>query len=94
MHQRSLAAFHAVARAGGFTAAAKLLNVGQPTVSTHVRALEDQFKVELFHRRGRTVELTEIGQLLMTITRGMSMSGMLSPPCEPVSTLPRWSGRV
>ena len=71
MHQRSLAAFHAVARAGGFTAAAKLLNVGQPTVSTHVRALEDHFKVELFHRRGRTVELTEIGQLLMTITRGM-----------------------
>ena len=53
MHQRSLAAFHAVARAGGFTAAAKLLNVGQPTVSTHVRALEDHFKVELFHRRGR-----------------------------------------
>ena len=71
MHQRSLAAFHAVARAGGFTAAAKLLNVGQPTISTHVRALEDHFKVELFHRRGRTVELTEIGQLLMTITRGM-----------------------
>src|SRR6476620_6905672 len=71
MHQRSLAAFHAVARAGGFTAAAKLLNVGQPTVSTHVRALEDHFKVELFHRRGRSVELTEIGQLRMTITRGM-----------------------
>ena len=55
----------------GFTAAAKLLNVGQPTVSTHVRALEDHFKVELFHRRGRTVELTEIGRMLMTITRGM-----------------------
>jgi aminoethylphosphonate catabolism LysR family transcriptional regulator len=71
MHQRSLAAFHAVARAGGFTAAAKLLNVGQPTVSTHVRALEDHFKVELFHRRGRSVELTEIGRVLMTITRGM-----------------------
>jgi len=71
MHQRSLAAFHAVARTGGFTAAAKLLNIGQPTVSTHVRALEDHFKVELFHRRGRTVELTEIGQHLMTITRGM-----------------------
>lgn len=71
MHERSLAAFHAVARAGGFTAAAKLLNVGQPTVSTHVRALEDHFKVELFHRRGRSVELTEIGRSLLTITRGM-----------------------
>jgi aminoethylphosphonate catabolism LysR family transcriptional regulator len=71
MHQRSLAAFHAVAREGGFTAAAKLLHVGQPTISTHVRALEDHFKVELFYRRGRTVELTEIGKLLMTVTRGM-----------------------
>ncbi len=71
MHQRWLAAFHAVARAGGFTAAGKLLNVGQPTVSTHVRALEDHFKVELFHRRGRTVELTEIGKSLLTITQGL-----------------------
>ena len=71
MHQRSLAAFHAVARTGGFTAAGKLLNVGQPTISTHVRTLEDHFRVELFHRRGRVVELTEIGRLLMTITQGM-----------------------
>ena len=71
MHQRWLAAFHAVARAGGFTAAGKLLNVGQPTVSTHVHALEEHFKVELFHRRGRTVELTDIGKLLMTVTQGL-----------------------
>lgn len=70
-HQRWLEAFHAVARTGGFTAAAKSLNVGQPTVSTHVRALEDYFRVELFHRRGRTVELTEIGKQLVTITQGM-----------------------
>jgi len=71
MHQRWLEAFHAVARTGGFTAAAKSLNVGQPTVSTHVRALEDHFRVELFHRRGRTVELTEIGKQLILITQGM-----------------------
>ena len=58
MHQRR-SPFHAAARAG-FTAA-KLLGVGQPTVSTHVRALEDHFG-RLFHRRGRTVELTEIGK--------------------------------
>jgi aminoethylphosphonate catabolism LysR family transcriptional regulator len=71
MHQRWLAAFHAVARSGGFTAAGKLLNIGQPTISTHVRSLEDHFRVELFHRRGRAVELTEIGKLLATITQGM-----------------------
>jgi aminoethylphosphonate catabolism LysR family transcriptional regulator len=71
MHRHWLAAFHAVAQAGGFTAAGKLLNVGQPTVSTHVRALEDHFAVELFQRHGRSVELTEVGKLLMTITQGM-----------------------
>jgi DNA-binding transcriptional LysR family regulator len=71
MYQRWLNAFHAVARSGGFTAASKLLNIGQPTVSMHVSALEAQFGVELFHRRGRRVELTEIGRELLTITEGL-----------------------
>lgn len=71
MYQRWLAAFHAVARSGGFTAASKVLNIGQPTVSTHVSALEDHFGVELFHRRGRRVELTAIGKELLTITEGL-----------------------
>jgi LysR family transcriptional regulator, low CO2-responsive transcriptional regulator len=71
MYQRWLAAFHAVARSGGFTSAARVLNIGQPTVSTHVRALEDHFGVELFYRRGRVVELTELGKQLLTITHGL-----------------------
>ena len=37
----------------------------------HVSALEDQFGVELFHRRGRRVELTAIGRELLTITEGL-----------------------
>lgn len=71
MYQRWLNAFHAVARSGGFTAAAKRLNIGQPTVSMHVAALEAQFGVELFHRRGRRVELTALGRELLTITEGL-----------------------
>src|SRR5262245_12296710 len=71
MYQRWLNAFHAVARSGGFTAAAKVLNIGQPTVSMHVQALEDQFGVELFHRRGRRVELTALGRELLTITESL-----------------------
>ena len=71
MYQRWLSAFHAVARSGGFTAASKVLNIGQPTVSTHVSALEDHFGVELFHRRGRRVELTAVGKELLTITEGL-----------------------
>jgi DNA-binding transcriptional LysR family regulator len=71
MYQRWLAAFHAVAQSGSFTAAAKILNVGQPTVSTHVSALEGHFGVELLNRRGRRVELTAIGKELLTITEGL-----------------------
>lgn len=71
MYQKWLQAFHTVAVAGGFTAAAKALNVGQPTISTHVKTLEDYFGVELFFRRGRSVELTPVGRTLLTITRGL-----------------------
>jgi aminoethylphosphonate catabolism LysR family transcriptional regulator len=71
MYQKWLQAFHTVAMTGGFTRAAETLNVGQPTISTHVKALEDYFRVELFHRRGRSVTLTPTGERLLTITRGL-----------------------
>lgn len=71
MYQKWLQAFHTVATSGGFTRAAHMLNVGQPTISTHVKALESYFHVELFHRRGRSVKLTPTGVALLTITRGL-----------------------
>jgi aminoethylphosphonate catabolism LysR family transcriptional regulator len=71
MYEKWLQAFHMVAKEGGFTAAAKVLNVGQPTVSTHVRSLENYFGVELFHRRGRSVALTGVGRSLLVITDGL-----------------------
>jgi LysR family transcriptional regulator, low CO2-responsive transcriptional regulator len=64
-----LRSFHAVATERGFTAASRVLNVGQPTLTSQVRALEEMFKVELFHRRGREVALTEAGEALFVITR-------------------------
>ena len=71
MYQKWLQVFHAVATEGGFTAAARHLSIGQPTVSTHVKSLEEHFGVELFHRRGRSVELTSTGRALLTITKGL-----------------------
>ena len=71
MYEKWLKAFHAVATEGGFTAAAKALKVGQPTISSHVKTLEDYFGVELFHRRGRNVEMTPLGRSLLTITQGL-----------------------
>lgn len=64
-----LRAFHGVASQGGFTAASKVLNVGQPTLTSQVKALETYFDVELFHRRGRRVVLTEAGRGLLQLTR-------------------------
>lgn len=71
MYEKSLKAFHTVAVRGGFTAAAAALNIGQPTISSHVRLLEETFGVELFFRRGRTIELTPAGKALSEITTGL-----------------------
>ena len=71
MYEKWLKAFHMVASQSSFTHAAKALNVGQPTISAHIKTLEDYFKVELFYRRGRTVELTDVGRSLFTITQGL-----------------------
>ena len=72
MRQTQLRSFHAVAQSGSFTAAARLLGVSQPTVTTQVGALEREFGVELFSRRGRRVALTETGSGLLDITRRLS----------------------
>lgn len=64
-----LRSFHAVATAGGFTAASRTLGVGQPTITSQVKALERYFNVELFHRQGRQVALTEVGRALFAVTR-------------------------
>ena len=69
MYHNWLRSFHAVAREGGFTAASKVLNIGQPTITDQVKSLEQQFRVELFHRRGRTVTLTDTGRRLVEITQ-------------------------
>ncbi len=64
MRLTQLRSFHAVARAGGFTGAARLLHISQPTVTTQVRFLEEAYGAELFYRRGRKVALTPLGEQL------------------------------
>lgn len=69
MRLTQLRSFHAVATAGSFTRAAEQLHVSQPTVTTQVKMLEDHYKVELFHRTGRRVRPTEIGERLLQLSR-------------------------
>lgn len=69
MNFAQLRAFHAVATEGGFTKAARLLNVTQPTCSQEVKALEETHGVTLFDRGNRQVTLTEVGTALFGVTR-------------------------
>nr|WP_314578912.1 LysR substrate-binding domain-containing protein [uncultured Pseudomonas sp.] len=70
-YHKWLRSFHAVAKTGSFSLAAQYLSVGQPTISEQVSALEKRFSVELFHRRGRFVELSASGIKLYEITQGV-----------------------
>lgn len=69
MRLTQLRSFYAVARHGGFTAGAKALHISQPTVTTQVRALEANYGVELFVRRGRNVILTDVGHTLFAMAQ-------------------------
>jgi LysR family transcriptional regulator, low CO2-responsive transcriptional regulator len=64
-------AFRAVAKHGSFTAASRVVNVGQPTLTIQVKELEESYGVELLIRKSRTVELTAAGATLFEITRGI-----------------------
>ncbi|PWE46885.1 transcriptional regulator CynR [Pseudomonas prosekii] len=51
----------AVADHGGFTRAAEVLHVSQPTLSQQIRQLEETLGVSLFDRTSRTVRPTDAG---------------------------------
>jgi len=59
--------FHEVAQSGGFRAAAIKLKLGQSTVTTAVRQLEEIVGLELFSRTTRRVELTRGGQQFLPL---------------------------
>lgn len=60
----ALRALEAVARLGGFSAAARTLNVTHAAVAQQVRALEAELGVALLRREGRAVVLTAEGARL------------------------------
>ena len=64
-----LAAFHSVANAGSFTAAAHEKSVTQSTLSVQVGQLEKTYGCKLFLRHGRSIALTETGRELYNLTR-------------------------
>ncbi|ARM87520.1 LysR family transcriptional regulator protein [Rhizobium sp. CIAT894] len=58
----SLAVFGRVVECGGFSAAARRLNMSVTMVGNHVQSLEDRLGVRLLNRTTRKVSLTETGK--------------------------------
>ena len=71
MDLRRLEIFVKVAELGSFSRAAQALSLTQPTVSEHVRALEDEMGVQLLDRLGRGAAATRAGQLLLGYAQRM-----------------------
>jgi DNA-binding transcriptional LysR family regulator len=64
-----LQVFLAAAEAESFSAAARRLHLSQSAVSQQIHSLEHQLQVELFHRDGPRISLTEDGRALAPMAR-------------------------
>jgi LysR family transcriptional regulator of abg operon len=56
----------AIAEQGSVRAAARLLGIGQPTLTRSLAELERELGVTLFERRSRGVAATSLGQVFVT----------------------------
>src|SRR5580692_12851758 len=81
----SLTVFGRVVECGGFSAAARRLNMSVTMVSNHIQALEDRLGARLLNRTTRKVSLTEVGkayydrctQILADIEQADDIAGAL-----------------
>ena len=89
MDLRRLEIFVKVAELGSFSRAADALFLTQPTVSEHVRALEDSLGVKLLDRLGRGTTPTRAGTLLLGYARRM-----LALSREAAQAIEQFQGRV
>lgn len=64
MDLKQLETFIEVANLKSFSRAAEKLFITQPTATNHVQALEKQLETILINRSGKTISLTEAGNLL------------------------------
>ncbi|WP_420993688.1 LysR substrate-binding domain-containing protein [Cupriavidus sp. 30B13] len=88
-------AFIAVAQYGGFAAAARTLGISHSTLNSQVQMLEREYGAELFHRRGRHVELSALGlELLPLARRMMALEGDMSALLDDSGKLRRGLLRV
>ncbi len=64
MNLERLRVFRTIVEEGSFRRAAERLYLSQPSVSQNIAALEKEYDVRLFERKGRTIALTPEGRAL------------------------------
>jgi DNA-binding transcriptional LysR family regulator len=89
MDLRRLEIFAKVAELGSFSRAAEALFLTQPTVSEHIRSLEEELGVQLLDRLGRGTTPTRAGQLLLGYAQRLLALGR-----EARQAMDRFQGRV
>ncbi len=67
--------FRTIAREGGVAKAATKLRLGQPTLSTQLKQLEDSLGHPLFERRKRSLYLTEAGKVALEYADSIFKAG-------------------
>jgi len=63
--------FLQLCRIKNYTKTAKKLHITQPTVSQHIKHLEDYYQVKLFNYSGKSLKITEAGKKLYKYTERM-----------------------
>lgn len=69
MNYQQIRAFHLVALEQSVGRAAEVMGLSQPTVSQHLKALEERHGIRLFQKQGRGLALTQIGAELFEVTK-------------------------
>ncbi|MBB1623747.1 LysR substrate-binding domain-containing protein [Achromobacter sp. UMC71] len=95
MTLNQIRAFIMVAQHGGFTAAARVLGMSHTTLNSQIQMIEREYGAELFHRRGRRVELSALGMEMLPLARRMvSLEGDMRLMLDDSGKLRRGALRV
>ena len=89
MDLRQLEIFVKVSELKSFSKAAQALRLTQPTISEHIRTLEQELGVRLLDRLGRGAEATRAGQLLLS-----HATRMLQLQRETLQAMDSFQGRL
>lgn len=89
MEFRKLEVFCKVVELKSFTRAAEEIFLSQPTISEHIRSLEDELGEKLFNRLGKEVEVTPVGKLLYSYALNI-----IQKQQEAVQAVALYSGRL